>query len=58
MDETTNCTTCGKEISTLAVFPGGRCVECHAAIWDQVPTAQLPRPDFTRAIHGHRRKVR
>jgi len=55
-DDTTTCRTCGKNVDVLAVFPGGRCVECHAAIWNKVPLAELPRPDFVGAIRGVRRR--
>jgi hypothetical protein len=41
------CADCGREVDALAVFPGGRCLECHAAIVERLP---LERPDFIGAI--------
>jgi hypothetical protein len=37
-EETVTCTQCSAEISPLAVFPGGICVECYA----QTPEANAP----------------
>ena len=28
--DTTNCHECNAEIHRLAVFPAGRCIDCHA----------------------------
>lgn len=30
-NDTVPCTSCAKPVHELAVFPGGRCVSCHAA---------------------------
>jgi hypothetical protein len=30
-DEMKLCTECGSEVHWLAVFPGGKCLACHAA---------------------------
>jgi hypothetical protein len=43
-------------IDEIAVFPRGRCVECHAAIWDKVPVHQLPKPEFGRASIARTKK--
>jgi hypothetical protein len=50
------CKDCGKMIDEIAVFPRGRCVECHAAIWDKVPVHQLPKPEFGRASIARTKK--
>jgi hypothetical protein len=53
---TTPCTDCGQPTTDLDRFPQGRCLKCHAAIWDKVPVSQLPRPDFVAALNVPRRK--
>jgi hypothetical protein len=55
VSETVTCKSCGLPTDALAVFPGGRCLTCHAAIWDKVPVERLPRPDFVAAINPPRR---
>jgi len=37
----TNCTKCATEISALAVFPGGICVDCYAVVFDSLPTQDI-----------------
>jgi hypothetical protein len=56
--ETVACKKCGKEIDPLSVFPGGICLECHAAVWDKVPLDRMPPPDFVGAINGIRKPKR
>lgn len=29
------CTDCGSSVDYLEVFPGPRCLDCHATIWDR-----------------------
>jgi hypothetical protein len=40
-DETVPCSTCSAQVSPLAVFPGGICVECYA----KTPEASAPLTD-------------
>lgn len=49
--ETAACTSCGTETDVLAIFPGGRCLACHAAIWERVPVSQLPVPNFAGTLN-------
>jgi hypothetical protein len=35
------CTCCGKEIDELAVFPKGKCLDCHAKSWQPGTAEEL-----------------
>lgn len=51
---TVKCTKCGKEISELAVFPNGICLECYEKKFDaelKRNKGVLPKPDFSKIIN-------
>jgi len=52
------CNDCGRTIGELEVFPGKRCLNCHAAIVDRIPLDRLPRPDFVGALNLARKPRR
>ena len=49
---TSICIECKREVAELEVFPGPRCLACHARKVEHEP---LERPDFVGAINGIRR---
>lgn len=49
---TLTCTTCGKAVDPLAVFPKGNCLDCHARIFDRdAARFGLPAPDFSGVVN-------
>jgi hypothetical protein len=54
----TTCSTCGEPVGELEVFPGRRCLKCHAAIVDKIPLSQLAPPDFLGALGLSKRRPR
>ena len=55
-EETTTCKQCGNVVNILAVFPGGRCIDCHTRKFDAdaARTGTLPRPDFSKVLNHKR----
>jgi predicted Zn-ribbon and HTH transcriptional regulator len=44
------CKDCGKSVPELEVFPGPRCLDCHAKWFDSVSLSQHGKPDFAKAV--------
>lgn len=40
VDYPKRCTGCARPVHWLAVFPGGRCIDCHAAVTPPVTDAR------------------
>ena len=50
-DAALTCKACGKPVPELEVFPGPRCLACHAKKFDrEYANKPLPRPDFMAAL--------
>lgn len=48
------CKDCQKEVPELEVFPGPRCLNCHAKWFDSIPLSEHGKPDFVGAIAKRR----
>lgn len=46
------CKDCGATVPELEVFPGPRCLACHAKWFDSIPLNQHAKPNFVAAIRG------
>lgn len=49
------CKDCRKAVPELEVFPGPRCLDCHAKWFDSIPLSRHGKPDFVGSINFGRK---